>query len=115
MIKARHFTASLAGLTALLSACTMMPQADSALAGEAAFAEADGAFHSQAGDMGDFLIARYASLTNDPEAAAENYARIARIHPGDRSITERAIIAPLAPVIPTTAGWSLREVISDRV
>ena len=73
MIKARHFTASLAGLTALLSACTMMPQADSALAGEAAFAEADGAFHSQAGDMGDFLIARYASLTNDPEAAADRY------------------------------------------
>ena len=116
MIKARHFTASLAGLTALLSACTMMPQADSALAGEAAFAEADGAFHSQAGDMGDFLIARYASLTNDPEAAAENYARIARIHPGDRSITERAVFSallandfPLALSISSQAGKSVLD------
>ncbi len=42
-----------------------------------------------------FAVARYASLTDDPAIAAENYAEVARLAPGDLTIAERAVFSAL--------------------
>ncbi len=42
-----------------------------------------------------FLVGRFASLTNDPRAAARNYAAAIHDVPGDAGLTERAVFAAL--------------------
>lgn len=57
----------------------------------------------------DFMIARIASLTNDPETASRRYAAIIDVMPEQASIAERAVFsALLAGDYPAAAGLSSR-------
>ncbi|MBA4227860.1 MAG: hypothetical protein C0456_14625 [Hyphomonas sp.] len=57
----------------------------------------------------DFMIARIASLTNDPETASRRYAAIIDVMPEKASIAERAVFsALLAGDYPAAAGLSSR-------
>jgi len=48
-----------------------------------------------ASDYANFLVGRFASLTNDPREAARRYADAIQSAPGDPGLTERAIFAAL--------------------
>ena len=50
---------------------------------------------AQADQYSDFLVGRYASLTNDPELAAENFVRASAREPDDSILLERAIFSLL--------------------
>lgn len=57
----------------------------------------------------DFMLARIASLTNDPETASRRYAAIIDVMPEKASIAERAVFsALLAGDYPAAAGLSSR-------
>ncbi|MEO0548352.1 MAG: tetratricopeptide repeat protein [Pseudomonadota bacterium] len=60
-----------------------------------AWAKKEATIRGQAKDYSQFAIARYASLTEDPEAAAQNYSRIARSTPSDSNLVERAVFSAL--------------------
>ncbi|MEM5516836.1 tetratricopeptide repeat protein [Henriciella sp. AS95] len=60
-----------------------------------ALARADAETNAIADDYSQFLVARYASLINDPDQAAEKYALVARSSPNDQSIMERAVFSAL--------------------
>lgn len=60
-----------------------------------AAARADAQTSAAADDYGQFLVARYASLINDPEEAAQKYAQVARSRPDDESLMERAVFSAL--------------------
>lgn len=122
MIKARHLTATLAAMAAFLSGCTSLPDYGFSFSGsdrtadEISMDEAEAEATAQSSDFSDFLIARFASLTNDPEEAAEKYAEVARARPGDASITERAVFSallannfPLALRVSESAGETVLE------
>lgn len=79
----------------LLPACTIGGSDTGALQKRLSMAQADAQTRATADDYGQFLVARYASLTNDPDQAAENYARVAMSRPEDRSIVDRAVFSAL--------------------
>ncbi len=58
-------------------------------------AKEDVRLRNEARTYSQFAIARYASLTDDPAMAAENYARVARALPHDAILAERAIFSAL--------------------
>ena len=78
-----------------LVGCTTVDTRENALAARLAAARADAATEATADSFSQFLIARYASLVNDPGEAAEKYALVARDRPGDRSIIDRAVFSAL--------------------
>ena len=78
-----------------LVGCTTVDTRENALAARLAAARADAATEATADSYSQFLIARYASLVNDPGEAAEKYALVARDRPGDRSIIDRAVFSAL--------------------
>ncbi|MCA8902349.1 MAG: tetratricopeptide repeat protein [Hyphomonas sp.] len=49
----------------------------------------------EASAMGDFLVARYASMTNDPDGAADHYASAMNKSPGVDGLAQRAVFAAL--------------------
>ena len=59
------------------------------------YAAIDAEVRETADDYSHFLVARFASLTNDPAVAASNYANIAASLPDDISIAERAVFSAL--------------------
>ncbi|WP_300376476.1 tetratricopeptide repeat protein [Henriciella sp.] len=79
----------------LLSGCTTIGNDVDELQKRLSMARADAQTNAAADDYGQFLVARYASLTNDPGQAAENYAHVALSQPGDRSIVDRAVFSAL--------------------
>jgi len=101
-------TLLIAPLLALVTACTtnggfIMP--DEALRR----AQADARLKSEARAYSQFAIARYASLTDDPESAAENYARVALTAPNDSTVAERAVFSSLlVGNVNTAAGLAKR-------
>ncbi|MCF6329198.1 MAG: tetratricopeptide repeat protein [Henriciella sp.] len=101
-------TLLIAPILALLTACTtsggfIMP--DEALRR----AQADTRLKSEARAYSQFTIARYASLTDDPKSAAENYARVALTAPNDGTVAERAIFSSLlVGNVSTAAGLAGR-------
>lgn len=78
-----------------LAGCASVDSRESSLAARLAAARADAATEAAADSYSQFLIARYASLINDPGEAAEKYALVARDRPGDRSIIDRAVFSAL--------------------
>ncbi|MEE2878393.1 MAG: tetratricopeptide repeat protein [Pseudomonadota bacterium] len=78
-----------------LVGCTTVDTRENALAARLAAARANAATEATADSYSQFLIARYASLVNDPGEAAEKYALVARDRPGDRSIIDRAVFSAL--------------------
>ncbi|WP_084395859.1 tetratricopeptide repeat protein [Henriciella aquimarina] len=74
-----------------------------------AAARADAETSATADSYSEFLIARYASLTNDPEEAAQKYSLVARDRPDDQSIMERAVFSALL-----ADDFSLARSISDK-
>ncbi|MDJ0919958.1 MAG: tetratricopeptide repeat protein [Henriciella sp.] len=85
---------SLLPIAFLAGACATGPQAmgpNEAIA----WAKKEASIRGDARDYSRFAIARYASLTEDPEAAAENYSRIARTSSGDAELMERAVFSAL--------------------
>ena len=78
-----------------LSGCESAGNGVSSLEARLQAARADAQTNAAADDYGQFLVARYASLTNDPDEAAESYARVARSRPDDRSIVDRAVFSAL--------------------
>lgn len=63
----------------------------------------------EAGHYRDFMVARIASMTNDPEAAARRYASVLDAVPEPATIAERAVFsALLAGDYPLAAGLSRR-------
>lgn len=79
---------------AALAGC-VSPAGEAALAKRVEMARAEAATRAQADDFSQFLIARYASLTNDPDAAAQKYALVAKARPDDAAIAERAVFSAL--------------------
>lgn len=77
-----------------LAGC-VSPAGDGALSRRVELAKAEAETRAQASDFSQFLIARYASLTNDPDAAAQQYARVAKARPEDATIAERAVFSAL--------------------
>lgn len=58
-------------------------------------AQMDAALRSDSQAYSQFAIARYASLTDDPEIAAEKYAGVATNTPVDSTVIERAVFSAL--------------------
>ena len=79
-----------------LAGCASAPDSrEETLATRLAAARAEAATAAAADNYSQFLIARYASLINDPVEAAEKYALVARDRPGDLSIIDRAVFSAL--------------------
>ena len=78
-----------------LSGCVSVNSREDRLAARLAAARADAEVNAAANNYSQFLIARYASLINDPDEAAEQYALVAKARPGDRSIIDRAVFSAL--------------------
>ena len=102
MIKKRQLSAVLTAASVFLAGCSSMPDYGLALSerfqsSETAATEkvAEPAAVASTNEFSDFLIARYASLTNDPQQAAQRYAGVALSDTGDTSITERAVFSAL--------------------
>ena len=102
MIKKRHLSAVLTAATVLLAGCSSMPDYGLVLSErfqssetEATEKLAEPKAIASTNEFSDFLIARYASLTNDPQQAAKRYAGVALSDTGDTSITERAVFSAL--------------------
>jgi tetratricopeptide (TPR) repeat protein len=93
MIAIRRFFIA-ASLVASLAACISLTD-DISLEQQLQLAQAEARTKAAADDYSQFLIARYAALTNDTGAAAEKYAEVAKARPGDESITEKAVFAAL--------------------
>ncbi len=58
-------------------------------------AQNDVQFRKDVSNYSQFAIARYASLTDDPKVAAENYSRVIMASPGNATIAERAVFSSL--------------------
>lgn len=58
-------------------------------------AQTDVQFRKDVRNYSQFAIARYASLTDDPKVAAENYSRIILESPTNSTIAERAVFSAL--------------------
>lgn len=71
-------------------------------------AQADAALKSESQAYAQFAIARYASLTDDPEIAAQKYARVAERSPLDTVVVERAVFSALL-IGDTTLATDLSE------
>lgn len=93
MTSVRQLGILLIASTALASCVSA--EREGALAERVAYAKAEAATRANAEDFSQFLIARYASLTNDPDAAAEQYALVAKARPDDATIAERAVFSAL--------------------
>lgn len=78
-----------------LAGCASVDAREESLAARLAAARADAEVNAAANNYSQFLIARYASLINDPGEAAEKYALVAKARPGDRSIVDRAVFSAL--------------------
>lgn len=108
MIMVRRFSV-FAIVLSLAAGCTSIDTSRSDLNARLAAARADAETNAVASDYSQFLIARYASLINDPEEAAEKYALVARSRPDDSSIIERAVFSALL-----ANDFSLAHSISNR-
>ena len=86
---------SVIALALALSACSTVDTGSAELNARIAAARADAETSAAADSYSQFLIARYASLVNDPVEAAEKYALVARTRPGDQSLMERAVFSAL--------------------
>lgn len=86
---------SVIALALALSACSTVDTGSAELNARIAAARADAETSATADSYSQFLIARYASLVNDPVEAAEKYALVARTRPGDQSLMERAVFSAL--------------------
>ncbi|RIJ25920.1 hypothetical protein D1224_02045 [Henriciella barbarensis] len=102
MIKKRHLSAVLTATSLLLAGCSSMPDYGLALSERFQSSETEAKAKlakpkapASTNEFSDFLIARYASLTNDPQQAAQRYAGVALSIPGDTSISERAVFSAL--------------------
>lgn len=82
-------------LLCLAGCATVADSREETLAARLAAARAEAATAAAADNYSQFLIARYASLINDPVEAAEKYALVARDRPGDLSIIDRAVFSAL--------------------
>lgn len=82
-------------LLCLAGCATVADSREETLAARLAAARAEAATAAAADNYSQFLIARYASLINDPVEAAEKYALVARDQPGDLSIIDRAVFSAL--------------------
>lgn len=82
-------------LLCLAGCSTVADSREESLALRLAAARAEAATAAAADNYSQFLIARYASLINDPVEAAEKYALVARDRPGDVSIIDRAVFSAL--------------------
>ncbi len=78
-----------------LAACSSVDTSNASLNQRLAIARADAETNAIAEDYSQFLVARYASLINDPGQAARKYALVARSSPHDQSIMERAVFSAL--------------------
>ncbi|WP_300395698.1 tetratricopeptide repeat protein [Henriciella sp.] len=79
----------------LLSACASSGNREDELVARLAAARADAQTNASADNYSQFLIARYASLINDPNEAAAKYALVASSRPDDLSIIDRAVFSAL--------------------
>ncbi len=90
-----HRISVIALALSLTTGCSTVDTSMSDLNARLAHARADAETSATANDYSQFLIARFASLINDPEEAAEKYALVARSRPDDATITERAVFSAL--------------------
>lgn len=89
MMKLPGFLCALSAIL-LAGSCVSIPSQDSL--SNALFANGPPA---EARAYGDFLVARFAAMTNDPETAAEYYASAIDTAPEKSGIAERAVFAAL--------------------
>lgn len=91
-----NYRVSLLALSfAALASCSTVDTSKAALNQRLAAARADAETNATAEEYGQFLVARYASLINDPDEAAEKYASVVRTSPDDVSIMEQAVFSAL--------------------
>lgn len=79
----------------MLSGCAYTSADDRSLMEHLAAARAAAQTNADAESYSQFLVARYASLINDPDEAAKHYAKVASTLPGDQSIVDRAVFSAL--------------------
>ncbi|MEQ9315826.1 MAG: tetratricopeptide repeat protein [Henriciella sp.] len=80
---------------AAIASCSTVDTSNSSLNQRLAAARADAETNAVAEGYSQFLVARYASLTNDPDQAAEKYAQVVRSSPDDVSIMEQAVFSAM--------------------
>ncbi|MGB3627075.1 MAG: tetratricopeptide repeat protein [Henriciella sp.] len=85
----------LALCAAAISSCSTVDTTRSSLNERLAAARADAETNALAEGYSQFLVARYASLINDPDEAAQKYAQVVRSSPDDVSIMEQAVFSAL--------------------
>ncbi|MEM6534600.1 MAG: hypothetical protein AAF613_03070 [Pseudomonadota bacterium] len=86
--------AFLSALSLVLTSCASGPSG-SGFQAALSRAKSDAVTIETARTYGDFSKARYASLTNDPETAAQSYATVIQQVPEDATIGERAVFSAL--------------------
>lgn len=79
----------------LVTGCASVEQASDDWHARLAAARADARTSAAADTYSQFLIARYASLINDPAEAARKYALVTKTSPEDSALIERAVFASL--------------------
>ncbi|WP_139792185.1 tetratricopeptide repeat protein [Henriciella litoralis] len=86
---------TLAMAASLLAGCVSLDPNGRSFEQRVEAARQEARINAAAEDYSQFLIARYASLINDPDEAARKYALVARSRPEDQSLAERAVFSAL--------------------